>query len=139
MAVLCSPFSQRRPRRKGLCGGPVTIATTIGTLILSRRALTLAARLLVGARRLDFCRKYDATDFDVIKDFAKYPELRWLNRCALLPPVLLAVGLWLAFGWVGLVWGFFVSTVVLWHGTFTVNSLVHVWGSRRYLDARHQP
>ena len=80
-----------------------------------------------------FCQKYDATDFDVIKDFAKYPELRWLDKYALLPPVVLAVGLWLSFSWVGLVWGFFFSTVVLWHGSFTVNSLMHVWGSRRYL------
>ena len=80
-----------------------------------------------------FCQKYDATDFDVINDFAKYPELRWLDKYALLPPVLLAVGLWLSFSWVGLFWGFFFSTVVLWHGSFTVNSLMHVWGSRRYL------
>ena len=31
-----------------------------------------------------------------------------------------------------LVWGFFVSTVLLWHGTFTINSLTHVFGARRY-------
>ena len=31
-----------------------------------------------------------------------------------------------------LVWGFFVSTVALYHGTFTINSLAHRWGSRRY-------
>jgi stearoyl-CoA desaturase (Delta-9 desaturase) len=80
-----------------------------------------------------FCRKYDPTDFDAIRDFAKYPELRWLDKYALLPPFLLAVGLWLAFRWVGLFWGFFFSTVVLWHGSFTVNSLMHIWGSRRYL------
>jgi stearoyl-CoA desaturase (delta-9 desaturase) len=79
-----------------------------------------------------FCRDYDATDFDVIKDFAKYPELRWLNTYALLPPFLLAAAMWLAFGWVGLYWGFFLSTVLLWHGTFTVNSLMHLWGRRRY-------
>ena len=29
-------------------------------------------------------------------------------------------------------WGFFVSTVLLWHGTFTINSLSHVFGSARY-------
>jgi fatty-acid desaturase len=29
-------------------------------------------------------------------------------------------------------WGFFVSTTLLWHGTFTINSLAHVFGSRRY-------
>ena len=28
--------------------------------------------------------------------------------------------------------GFFWSTVLLWHGTFTVNSLAHVMGRRRY-------
>ena len=28
--------------------------------------------------------------------------------------------------------GFFLSTILLWHGTFVVNSVTHVWGSRRY-------
>jgi stearoyl-CoA desaturase (delta-9 desaturase) len=31
------------------------------------------------------------------------------------------------------VWGFVVSTVVLWHGTFCINSLAHVFGRRRYV------
>jgi len=31
-----------------------------------------------------------------------------------------------------LIWGFFVSTVVLFHGTVTINSLSHIWGNRRY-------
>ena len=35
-------------------------------------------------------------------------------------------------GWPALVWGFFVSTTLLWHGTFTINSLTHVFGRRRY-------
>jgi stearoyl-CoA desaturase (delta-9 desaturase) len=34
-----------------------------------------------------------------------------------------------------LVWGFCVSTVVLYHATFTINSLAHRWGSRRYATA----
>jgi hypothetical protein len=42
------------------------------------------------------------------------------------------VGVFLIGGFPLLVWGFFVSTVVLWHGTFTINSLSHVFGSRRY-------
>jgi stearoyl-CoA desaturase (delta-9 desaturase) len=40
--------------------------------------------------------------------------------------------LFLAGGWGALVWGFFVSTVILWHGTFAINSLAHVFGRRRY-------
>src|SRR5204862_117786 len=43
-----------------------------------------------------------------------------------------AVGMFLIGGVHALVWGYFVSTVVLWHMTFTINSLAHVWGSRRY-------
>ena len=38
-------------------------------------------------------------------------------------------------GWYGLVWGFLVSTTLLWHGTFTINSLTHMFGSRRYVTA----
>ncbi len=72
------------------------------------------------------------TDFDRIKDFAKYPELVWIDRWHLLPPTLLAVGLFVFGGWSALVWGYFVSTVFLWHGTFTVNSLAHVFGSQRF-------
>lgn len=79
-----------------------------------------------------FSPKYEATDLDAIADFARNPELRWLNDHALIPPLLLAVAMWAAFGWVGLSWGFLLSTVLLWHGTFTVNSLMHMWGTRRY-------
>jgi stearoyl-CoA desaturase (delta-9 desaturase) len=67
-----------------------------------------------------------------IKDFSKYPELRWLNTYHLVPPVLLAVALFFLGGMSALIWGFFMSTVVLWHGTFLVNSVNHVWGTRRY-------
>lgn len=75
---------------------------------------------------------YDPTDWDAIKDFARYPELRWLNKYHLVPGILLGVGCFLVGGWQGLVWGFFVSTVILYHGTFSINSLAHLWGSRRY-------
>jgi stearoyl-CoA desaturase (delta-9 desaturase) len=76
--------------------------------------------------------KYEATDNARIKDLLKYPELVWLNRYWFIPPVTLAVSLFLAGGWFALVWGFFVSTTLLWHGTFTINSLTHMIGSRRY-------
>ena len=31
-----------------------------------------------------------------------------------------------------LVWGFFISTVALYHGTYAINSLAHVFGRQRY-------
>jgi stearoyl-CoA desaturase (delta-9 desaturase) len=76
--------------------------------------------------------KYDATEWDQIPDFAKYPELRWLNRFHLIPITAFAVILFLCGGWFALGWGFFVSTSLLWHGTFTINSLSHWLGRRRY-------
>jgi stearoyl-CoA desaturase (delta-9 desaturase) len=76
--------------------------------------------------------KYDATPLERISDFARYPELRWLNRHWLVPPLAGLAVLFLAGGLPAAVWGGLVSTVLLWHGTFTINSLTHVFGSRRY-------
>ena len=77
-------------------------------------------------------RKTEDTNFKTIPDLARYPELRWLNTYHVVPGVALAVSLWLVGSWWALVWGFFVSTSVLWHGTFSINSLAHWWGRRRY-------
>jgi stearoyl-CoA desaturase (delta-9 desaturase) len=76
--------------------------------------------------------KYEGTDDGKVKDLAQYPELRWLERWHLVPPIVLGVALFLVGGWWGLVWGMFVSTTLLWHGTFTINSLTHLFGRRRY-------
>src|SRR5690349_223301 len=59
------------------------------------------------------------TNTRLIGDLVKYPELRLLNRAGVqhLPAAALAVALLAAGGLPGLVWGFFVSTVLLWHGT----------------------
>ncbi len=72
------------------------------------------------------------TDWKRIRDFSKYPELVWLNKYWLVPPTVLAVAVLLLFGWSGLVIGFFLATVLNWHSTYFINSLCHVWGSRRF-------
>jgi stearoyl-CoA desaturase (delta-9 desaturase) len=75
---------------------------------------------------------YDEYDPRLIQDFAKFPELRWLNKYFLVPPVILGA-LVLGFGGVGIfVWGYVVSMVMLFHGTFAINSLAHLWGTRRF-------
>lgn len=74
----------------------------------------------------------EKTDYSIVSDLAKYPELRWLNRWFLIPPVSLAVTLYFLGGWNALVWGFFISTVMLWHGSFSINSLAHIIGRPRY-------
>jgi stearoyl-CoA desaturase (Delta-9 desaturase) len=86
-----------------------------------------------------------ATNFSSIQDLTKFPELRYLDRFDIVVPALLAVSLF-GLGYILqatmpslqtsglqlLVWGFFISTIVLFHATVTINSLAHRWGSRRY-------
>jgi stearoyl-CoA desaturase (delta-9 desaturase) len=76
--------------------------------------------------------RHGPTDLDGIRDFAKFPELRFLNKHDWIGPWSVGILSFLIAGWSGLVVGFFCSTIVLWHATFTVNSLAHVFGRRRY-------
>ena len=82
-----------------------------------------------------FSARHDPTDYDAIPDFARYPELVWLDRSPYqyLPATVTAVLCWLIAGWPGLVVGFCWSTVLVWHATFSINSLAHVVGRRRYV------
>jgi stearoyl-CoA desaturase (delta-9 desaturase) len=86
-----------------------------------------------------------ATKFERVKELARFPELRFLDRFDSLVPILFAISIFMlgelldeiamhleTNGWQLLVWGFVISTVALYHATFTVNSLAHVWGGRRY-------
>jgi stearoyl-CoA desaturase (delta-9 desaturase) len=86
-----------------------------------------------------------ATNWKAIPDWKKYPELVWLDKYhdvgyALLIVLLLAAGLLLERSapglgtgpWQLLIWGFAISTTALYHATFTVNSLAHLVGSRRF-------
>ncbi len=78
------------------------------------------------------CRKYEATPASQLREFKDYPEILFLNRYWAIGPLGLAVVLYLIGGASWAFWGTVVSTVILYHGTFTINSLAHVWGSRRY-------
>lgn len=80
-----------------------------------------------------------------VRDWLTFPELRFLNRFDLVPPAILGAAVFFLgealaarapeLGTNGpqmLTWGFFVSTVVLYHATFTINSLAHGFGSKRF-------
>jgi stearoyl-CoA desaturase (delta-9 desaturase) len=88
------------------------------------------------------CPSAHGTRYAVIPDLMRFPELVFLDRFHLVPPVALAAGTF-AFGWLFgpdlgtsglqmLVWGYFISTVLLYHATFVINSLAHVFGTRRF-------
>lgn len=78
------------------------------------------------------CDRFGATETERIEDFARFPELRFLNRFDWLGPAALAGVCFLLGGWPGLMLGFFLSTILLWHSVFFVNSLAHVFGRRRF-------
>lgn len=79
-----------------------------------------------------FCPENDATDYARIPDLVKFPELRFIDRYYVLPPLSLALLCYALLGWSGVVWGFCVSTIFLYHGTYFINSLAHVFGRQRY-------
>jgi len=80
-----------------------------------------------------FTRQHDRADLAKVADLTRYPELVWLHKHELLPAIMLAVITFLIGGWSGLVVGFFWSTVAVYHGTFCINSLAHVHGTKRYV------
>jgi stearoyl-CoA desaturase (Delta-9 desaturase) len=85
------------------------------------------------------------TDYSQVRDLAKFPELVFLNRFDSLVPLLFATALFTlghflhiyfpslgVTSWQLLVWGFFISTTILFHATSSINSLAHLLGKRRY-------
>jgi stearoyl-CoA desaturase (Delta-9 desaturase) len=91
------------------------------------------------------CRDSQETKQAMIPNLLKYFDLRLLDRYYSIPPAILAVLTFLlgwaleryapalrTSGWQMLVWGYFISTVLLYHGVFTVNSLAHLYGRRRF-------
>jgi stearoyl-CoA desaturase (delta-9 desaturase) len=90
-------------------------------------------------------KKYNPTNEEAVKDLAKYPELRWINKNHGVAPFILAASIFFfgvllehiapdlhTNGLQMLCWGFFTSTTLLYHGTFTINSLSHLLGTRRF-------
>lgn len=85
------------------------------------------------------------TRYELVKDLLAFKELKWLEKLHILPPFLLAIGVFFfgyflgmyypQFGTNGLqmlVWGFFISTVLVYHGTFCINSFTHLIGKKRF-------
>jgi len=90
-------------------------------------------------------REFSHTRWPLIRDLAKFPELRFIDRYNTWAPVLLGASLFAFGAWCAarypqlntsamqmLIWGFFISTVLVYHGTFAINSLTHAFGKRRF-------
>lgn len=89
---------------------------------------------------------HEGTRMDLVKDLAKFPELVWLNKYYLVPTIILAAAVTLlggvvnggsiatalTHGWSTLLIGYFLSTIVLYHATFAINSVMHWVGKPRY-------
>ncbi|HTO70565.1 MAG TPA: acyl-CoA desaturase [Myxococcota bacterium] len=76
--------------------------------------------------------RWERTEVENIRDFARFPELVWLNRWHFVPPIVLALVCTAIGGLPGVIWGYVFSTVLLWHVTYSINSLAHRWGTQRY-------
>jgi stearoyl-CoA desaturase (delta-9 desaturase) len=91
------------------------------------------------------CRKYAHTETGRVGDLMRYPELRWIDRFHAVPPLILGFSLYFLGGylaraypglgtgaWQMVIWGFFVSTVLVYHVTFCINSVTHMVGTKRF-------
>lgn len=76
--------------------------------------------------------KNAATDLRLVPDLLRYPELRWLDEYHWVAPAVLTIACYFIAGGSGVAVGMGWSTVILWHSIFTINSIAHVFGKRRY-------
>jgi stearoyl-CoA desaturase (delta-9 desaturase) len=85
------------------------------------------------------------TDYSRVKDFNKFPELVWLNRYHMIVPLLFVLLSYYAGAALNkyspelmtsglhlMLWAFAIPTVLSWHATYTINSLSHKYGKKRY-------
>lgn len=85
------------------------------------------------------------TRWELVRDLARFPEIRLLDKYHIVPPLILLGALWaLGYGFEAyypelgtsagqlVVWGFCISTTLLYHGTFCINSLAHLIGRPRF-------
>jgi stearoyl-CoA desaturase (delta-9 desaturase) len=76
--------------------------------------------------------EHDDYDPKKVADMARFPELLWLDRYHWFPTVVFAAFVLIVGGPAAFVWGYAISTVVLYHCTFAINSMAHLFGSRRF-------
>jgi stearoyl-CoA desaturase (Delta-9 desaturase) len=76
--------------------------------------------------------EYDRPDLSNVRDFSRFPELRWLDRYKWVPTLATGAVCGLAFGLPGVVWGLGVATTLAFHAPLLVNSVGHLWGSQRF-------
>eukprot|EP00698_Gefionella_okellyi_P002737 TRINITY_DN12602_c0_g1_i1.p1 TRINITY_DN12602_c0_g1~~TRINITY_DN12602_c0_g1_i1.p1 ORF type:complete len:289 (-),score=25.50 TRINITY_DN12602_c0_g1_i1:73-939(-) len=77
-------------------------------------------------------RRVRTTNFDMIRDLTRFPELVWLHEHWRIPVLLSLAAFYIFGGMWAVYWGFIMGVAVFHHGTFTVNSLAHMWGTQRY-------
>lgn len=81
--------------------------------------------------------EYLEYDHRSVAEFRRFPELLWLDEYHWVPTVVYGAGLWIGFGWPVFLWAYVVSTVILYHCTFAINSLAHLVGTRRFDTPDH--
>lgn len=76
--------------------------------------------------------RYDGYEPRRVADFGRFPELRWLDRHHWVPSAAFGAAIWIVGGLDAFVWGYLLATVVLYHATFAINSVAHIWGTHSF-------
>lgn len=91
------------------------------------------------------CKKYAKAETGRVGDLLQYPELRFIDRFHVIAPLSLGTGLYFLGDWIGtrwpatgttgwqmVAWAFFLSSVLVYHVTFMINSVTHMFGTKRF-------
>ena len=140
------PYWATHRRNGGRCGGRAIIVTTIDSWT-RKKMFTLRPGTASGWSHMGWLtsRANFVTPYRYVKEWTRFPELVWLNRFDTVVPIILVAVLYGVGALLGrlapglgtsgaqmVIWGFFISTVVLFHATCTINSIDHMVGTRRF-------
>lgn len=76
--------------------------------------------------------QYNDSDLSNVRDLTVYPELVWLDKYYTLPAIIVGALVWGTLGTSAFIWGYMISLICNYNGTFIINSLCHMWGTRRF-------
>ena len=119
----------------------ITIATPMKKMIYIHPCTVFIALTWVGFLKP---KTYEIA-FSPLRDLQRYQELVWLDRYNYLPALFSFVVLWglgetynpwvpgsIVDGTFVLFWGGVLRVVLVWHATWSVNSICHLWGTRPF-------
>lgn len=77
-------------------------------------------------------KKHSNVDYSYVKHFTKYKELMFLNKYHMLPMISLGILTYLIGGFSVFIFGYVLSSILIYHSYWSINSISHIFGYQTY-------